>query len=48
MSYQKIKHERLICIQTNINIETETCLGMIRVLTSSYKVDVSEVLKVCL
>jgi len=46
MSYQKMKHEKLICIQTNINVET--CLGMIRVLTSSYKVDVSEVLEVCL
>jgi len=41
ISYQEIKHKRLICAQ--MSIDTEVHLGVVRVLTRSQEADVSEV-----
>ena len=46
MSCQEMKHERLIHMQTSM--DTEVHLGMIRVLTRSQEVEVSEVSEVSL
>jgi len=41
MSYQEMKHKRLICIWTSTNVEVY--LDMIRVLSGGQKVDILEV-----
>jgi len=46
MSYQKMKYKRLICAQMSIN--TEVYLGLVKVLTRSQEVEVSEVSEVSL
>jgi len=46
MSCQKIKHKRLICVQTIIDVKIY--LDMVRVITRSQKVDVLNISKISL
>jgi len=44
MNYQEMKHKRLICIQTSM--DTKVYLVMVRVVTKSQKVNVSDISEV--
>ena len=46
MSCQEMKHERLICVQTNMDVEVYLCI--VRALTRNQKTDISEVSEVSL